>query len=92
MFHHNFLKEKDLFCVLPAISYFFNSLKKLLPNAKIYCLINTELKEEISNCMLEVCKNLEIAPITFEKIDKNSGHPTIKGMNDIKEKVLETIK
>lgn len=84
----NNIKEKDLFCVLPAISYFLNSLKKLLPNAKIYCLVNTELKEEISNCILEVCKNLEITPITFEKIDKNCGHPTIKGMNDIKKGVL----
>ena len=32
-----------------------------------------------------------ITKITFEKIDKQSNHPSIQGMNDIKNAVLHTL-
>ena len=85
-------EERELFWVLPAICYFFNLLKETLPNAKIYCLINTELKPEIVSCMEKVCEKHGIAPVNFDTIDKRSGHPTIQGMKDIKEAVLRVIK
>lgn len=83
--------DEDLFFVLPAICYFLNSLKETLPQAKIYCLINTNLKPEIASCMENACAKYGITPIKFEKIDKNSGHPTIQGMKDIKNGVLSVL-
>lgn len=85
-------EKTDLYYVLPAICYFFNLLRETLPQAEIYCLINTELKPEISDCMLISCEKHNITPIKFDNIDKTSGHPTIKGMQDIKSKVLEILK
>lgn len=41
-------KKEDLYFFLPAISYLIHTLKELLPKAQIICLINTELKPEIS--------------------------------------------
>ena len=84
-------EEKDLFSVLPAICYFLNLLKETLPQAKIYCLINTEIKPEIASCMKNACKEYGITPVAFDKIDKTSGHPTIQGMKDIKNSVLKVI-
>lgn len=84
-------EEKDLFSVLPAICYFLNLLKELLPQAKIYCLINTEIKPEIASCMKNACKKYGITPIAFDKIDKMCGHPTIQGMKDIKDCVLNIL-
>ena len=46
-------EDKEFFSVLPAISYFLQLLKETLPDADIYCLINTELKEEVSDALLE---------------------------------------
>ena len=84
-------EEKDLFSVLPAICYLLDLLRKTLPQAKIYCLINTDLKEEIVCCMKEACEKTNSTPITFDRIDKNCDHPTIRGMNDIKDGVLRVL-
>ena len=85
-------EHKDLFFVLPAITYFFKTLRDNLPQAHIYCLINTELKPEISAGMKIACQIYGITEISFETIDKNCGHPTIKGMEDIKNAVLNVLR
>ena len=84
--------ESDLYFVLPAVCYFLSLLKETLPKADIYCLINTDIKSEIALCMKEACKKYGITPITFDTIDKKCGHPTILGMKNIKDRVLEVIK
>lgn len=84
-------KEEELYFVLPAICYFLNLLKETLPQAEIYCLINTELKPEITSCMHQACEKYGIAPVTFDNIDKVCGHPTIQGMKDIKEGVMRVL-
>ena len=84
-------EENELFSVLPAVTYFLNLLKKTLPRAEIFCLINTEMKPEITACMEKACKMYGITPVTFEKIDKKNGHPTVQGMVDIKDRVLQVM-
>lgn len=84
-------EDADLYFVLPAVCYFLNLIKQTLPQAKIYCLINTELKPEIASCMKDACAKYHITPITFNTIDKKSGHPTIQGMKDIRESVLSVL-
>ena len=84
-------EEKELFSVLPAICYFLNFLKETLPQADIYCLINTDIKPEIASCMKNACEKYQITPITFDSIDKKCGHPTIQGMKNIKDSVLKVI-
>lgn len=86
------IQEADLFCVLPGISYFLQTLKNTLPQADIYCLINTELKPEIADGFLQVCGKVGITPVTFDYIDKNCGHPTVRGMKDIRNGVLRLLK
>ena len=81
----------DLYSVLPAICYFLNLLRETLPHAEIYCMINIGLKSEISSCLKNACKKYNVAPITFDTIDKRDGHPTIQGMKDIKDNVLKIL-
>ncbi|MBE6739881.1 MAG: hypothetical protein E7565_06140 [Ruminococcaceae bacterium] len=85
------ISENDLYNVLPAIYYFFASLKEFLPKTKIYCLMNTNLLPEIYDCFNTVCEKLDILPIKFEHITKNGGHPNIQGMIDIKNAVLKAL-
>lgn len=85
-------KPEDLYYVLPAISYFVKRLKTVLPDADIYCLVNTQLKPEIVEGFRKVCEKYGAINITFDKIDKTNGHPTVQGMTDIKNKVLKCLK
>ncbi len=85
------LEDSELYYVLPAICYFLNLLKETLPQADIYCLINTDIKPEIASCIKSACEKYRITPITFDSIDKKCGHPTIQGMKNIKDSVLNVI-
>lgn len=83
--------HNDLYFVLPAICYFLSLVKETLPHAKIYCLINTEIKPEIAACLQEASEKNGITPTTFDYIDKTNNHPTAQGMVDIKNRVLRVM-
>ena len=85
-------ETNDLYSVFSAICYFLKTLKDKLPKADIYCLINTELKPEISHGMRSACQVYGVRTILFDNIDKKCGHPTIKGMQDIKNMVLSVLR
>ncbi|MBQ5840338.1 MAG: hypothetical protein IIW40_00100 [Clostridia bacterium] len=85
-------EEKDLYNVLPAIAYFFCEIKRILPQAAVYGLVNTELKPEITDAFEQVCKRYGVTKIAFDKIDKVNSHPTARGMEDIKEAVVSALR
>ena len=80
--------EQDLYYVLPAISHFIYSLRKDLPNTRIIYIINTKFKPEIMDCIQTSAKLYGIETIALEEVDKQLGHPTVKGMQEISEQVL----
>ncbi|MBR6649860.1 MAG: hypothetical protein IKL36_00445 [Clostridia bacterium] len=84
-------KREDLYYVLPAISCFLNKVRETLPDADIYCLINTELKREITECFETSCEKYKIKAVSFDSIEKELGHPTVKGMRDIRDGVMKAI-
>lgn len=85
-------EEKDLYNVLPAVAYLLNDIKETLPDAKVYCIINTEIKPVIMEGMEKISKALGVTPVTFPRICKACGHPTVQGMRDISQGVLKAIK
>ncbi len=80
-------QEEDLFSVCPAIGYFVGRLKKILPDANIVFIINTGLKPEIKEAVKAVSDYNGTVYVELSRIDKLCGHPTIKGMESIKEQV-----
>jgi len=83
----------DLYKVFPAFSYLIHRLTSNLPGTKIYCILNTgELKPEITEFYELVCTKNNIDFIELHNIDKVHGHPTIKGMAEIKQQILDYIK
>jgi len=84
--------REDLYSVLPAVCCLLKTLQDTVPGAEIFCLINTELKPEIAEGMKQACDRYGIRKIVFDHIDKQHGHPTIQGMCDIKNQVLEHLK
>ena len=83
--------KEDLYHVFPAFTFLIDLLLKTIPDAKIYCIINTELKPEIVDFYKSVCEKNNIGAIELYDIEKIWGHPTVKGMAQIKEQILEFI-
>jgi hypothetical protein len=84
--------EDELFNVLPAICYFMAVLKKEHPNTKVVFIGNSDIKGEIIDCMRNASKRNDVDFIELHDIDKLSGHPTVLGMTQICEQVIEKLK
>lgn len=84
-------EEKDLYFVLPAICHFMSELKKELPEADIYFLINTELKAEIEDCIKKAGDYFNFETVELKNIEKECGHPNVSGMKTICEQVISAI-
>ena len=85
-------EKKDLYSVLPAMCFLLYKLKLVLPNAQIVCVINTLLKDEITDGFKTACKHFGVKAVIPEDIEKINGHPTVKGMQDIKNSIIRRCK
>lgn len=85
-------KRVDLYFFRPAMAKMLNDINLHYPNVEVYFILNTELKKEINESVLEVCKHYDVPVIELEDIDKKSSHPSVKGMKAIAQQVLKFIK
>lgn len=85
-------KRVDLYFFRPAMAKMLNDIKLHYPNVEVYFILNTELKKEINESVLEVCKHYDVPVIELVDIDKKSSHPSVKGMKAIAQQVLKFIK
>lgn len=86
------LCKEDCKCLRPAMAYMFDALARIYPKAKVYALLNSELREEVNESFREVCGHYGIQLIELHDIEKQNGHPSIKGMQAISDQLLEAIK
>lgn len=75
----------------PALACLLDKLQKRYPEAAIYSLLNSELREPINESMREICKHYNVQLIELHDIDKQNGHPSISGMKSICDQLLEAI-
>ena len=85
---YNCLDKKDLYFVLPAISYFACKLNEIPNKPRIIFIGNTEIKREITNALQDVCIYYGYECILLSDVDKENGHPTEIGMRQISDQVL----
>ena len=69
----------------------FSILQKKYPKAKVYAILNSELREEINESSREVCKHYNVPLIELHDIEKQNGHPSISGMKSICEQLIKAI-
>ena len=62
-----------------------------MPYVRIICLINFDIKNEIIDGTIKICEHFNIEYIKLQNIDKIAGHPTVKGMEQIKIQILNSI-
>lgn len=84
--------KEDCKSFRPALACLLDSLQKTYPEAEIYSILNSELREEINESSREVCKHYGVQLIELHDIEKQNGHPSVAGMKAICEQLLEAIK
>ena len=82
------IEEQELFSVLPAISYFAKRLSGTLTGARIIFIGNCDIKSEITDAMRDICLHYGLDYVPLSGIDKQNGHPTELGMEQICEQIL----
>lgn len=83
--------EEDLYTFRPAMAKMCAEMQRLYPKARILMIINSELREDITTSMHEVCDHYSIEWLDLHDIDKQKGHPSQAGMKAMAEQVLEKI-
>lgn len=83
--------KEELYSFRPAFAYMLDYLKTQYPEADIYNIVNSGLSDEVTQSMEEICRHYEIINIQLKSIDKQSGHPSIRGMKEIREQVWKVI-
>ncbi len=86
------LKKSDFFTFRPAMAYMLQHMTRRYPNVRIYFLLNTELRDDITESCKTICQHYGVTCITLHDIDKQNGHPSQKGMKAIAEQVLKVLK
>ncbi|NDV95338.1 hypothetical protein D0T84_10450 [Dysgonomonas sp. 521] len=84
----------DLKSFRPAFAYMLDYLTKKHPDARIINIVNTGLKEVITESQTLICDYYKIKSVQLMNIEKQSNHPNINGMNAIKKQImaiLETV-
>ena len=83
--------KKDLYTFRPAFAYLLQELTTLYPEARIINITNSELSDEVTASMAEICEYYKVTNLQLKDIDKQWGHPSIQGMKSISEQVWKTI-
>ena len=81
--------ENDMWYFRPAMARLCSTMKQNYPNAKVYFILNTELKDWTNESVMTICKHYGIPVIVLKDIDKQLGHPSEKGMKAIAEQVVK---
>lgn len=76
----------------PAFAYMLERLKALYPEATIINVVNSELSDEVTSSQQTICDHYGVCSILLKDIDKQWGHPSIKGMKAIANQIKPYIK
>jgi lysophospholipase L1-like esterase len=83
--------KEALYSFAPAFCCMMDYLKRYNPRSAIYNVVNDEITGEIRSVMAEVCAHEGIRSIELHDVEKQNGHPNVKGMAAIREQVEQQI-
>lgn len=86
------ITKEDCNALRPAIAYMLDALARIYPDAVVYAILNSELKEDVNESFREVCRHFGVQLIELHDIEKQNGHPSINGMKAICDQLLEAVK
>ena len=89
--YSDYILGEELYKFRPAMSRLLQDAINHYPGTSIYVLINSELREDITESMKEICNHYSVPYIQLHDIAKISGHPSQAGMKAIADQVLKAL-
>lgn len=86
------LSKADFYTFRPAMAFMLQYLTNRYPNVDIYFILNSELRDDITESCKTICRHYGVECIQLYDIHKLNGHPSIKGMRAIADQVLNKVK
>lgn len=86
------ISRDKLYEFRPALGTLLSEAQNRYPGTRIVFIINTELRSEIVNSITEICNHYGVEYIELNDIDKMNGHPSVKGMGQIKNQIMKFLK
>jgi len=86
------LRRDDYFFYRPALAHLLEHMKKRYPNVELVFMINSELSDDVTESTKTICDHYGVHWILLHDIDKQSGHPSQKGMKAIATQLTEKFK
>ena len=90
-FQYGNWQKGDLYKFRPAMAYVLENLQNRYPGVRIYVIINDILSDEVTASMKTICQHYHVSYIQLHDIDKQWGHPSQKGMQQIAEQVAAAL-
>ncbi len=83
--------KADFYTFRPAMAYMLQHLTNRYPNVEIYFILNSELRDDITNSCKTICQHYQIPCINLQNVHKINGHPSVQGMKSIAQQVLKAM-
>ena len=86
------LGKSNLWSFRPAMARMLEWMTARYVGTDIYFILNDGLSDDINASCKTICQYYGVPCIVLKNIDKMSGHPSVKGMQQIAEQIGEAIK
>ena len=86
------LTKANMWQFRPAMARMLEWMTQRYVGAEIYFLLNDGLKESIGESVRTICQHYGVKCIELQGIDKKSGHPSVKGMQQIADQIDAALK
>ena len=73
-------KRADMYYFRPALAKLYTVLREHYPNVEIYFILNDCLRDDINESVDVISKHYGVPVIKLSSIDKQNGHPNVRGM------------
>ncbi|MBO4597933.1 MAG: hypothetical protein J5676_08665 [Bacteroidaceae bacterium] len=84
--------ESDMWYFRPAFARMVSNIRQNYPTAKLYIIINSELKPEHTETMQVISKHYGVPCLLLHDIEKQGGHPSQAGMKAFAKQVVDFLK
>lgn len=85
-------KRADMYYFRPALAKLYTVLREHYPNVEVYFILNDCLRDDINESVEVISKHYGVPVIKLSGIDKQNGHPNVKGMKTFADQVLSALK
>ena len=78
---------KNLYEVRPAVETMLQNIKGSYPEALCVVIINTELRSDIEEILIQGSEKAGVPYVKLKAIDKQRNHPSVNGMKEVSRQV-----